>query len=633
MSRARKQQSPKRTAAVKALGEALQELMDRAGLTDKVVRRRLQSPTCPDEPMSAQLFADNMRIRLSGPVDAVIIGVVEAAAEALGEPAGQLYETITPLVHQIKGRRTVFQPPTASAVETIDTHTPVAVERSAPAVSDRAPSDVAPQTELQEQILREGVQWLTALLCDAEERRAAAELKVVFGHDELIARALVEIGAADPGAVALLLEAIRIQPGQGLSRSTALLSAITTLDARVAQRVALVPLPRATTPPAPALDPQQMFSRRMAAMLRRGDFDQPSREVAASLHDEVLDRHADSVLAGIITSGIDGPMLTAQLLEQMRIQHPQEMFACFRRLLQRTEATGHDELLDNLDRAMSADLRITLLSMLAHRSELPETFDRTDPGVRILATYLRSACANMFRTVTTQGGAPQLLMPDINVGYLIDSMPDLGSSLSLLAGGHIKDTAYLLARAVQDWDDCLAVAERSAPVMHLAETVLDMPAGPQLTGELLRTHPQSGALLFNAMIILDHPRFHTLLATLVGNHVTISSAAQMITIPNTERRYQIFEQLITKHPDLADPIIRTVVGHHTNSNNKITDLLPLDFEDAPLFYSRVHELLRDNAQNARTPGGYRERILLPDPVNDRPPPRHRPRRGNFFPGR
>ncbi|MGF0320892.1 hypothetical protein [Nocardia fluminea] len=281
---------------------------------------------------------------------------------------------------------------------------------------------------------------------------------------------------------------------------------------------------------------------------------------------------------------------------------------------------------------MSSYLGVAILAMMAHRDALPGVFDREDPDVALLAFYLRSAHRTLFGNVAAEGENAVLLGTDIHVGHLLDAVADLGSSLAQLAGGHIKNAATLLACAVQDWDNCLPTAELSAPVARVAATVLDMPAGPQLTGELLRAHPLSGALLINAMLTSNHARFPTVIASLVSNHVTIASAAQMITIPNIDRRLEIFERLITKHPDLADPIIRTVVDNHTAAGNKITDLLPLDFDEAPRFYSRVHELLRDKASN-RAPANYRERVVLPEPINDRPPMRPRPRRSNLSPGR
>ncbi|MGY2025913.1 hypothetical protein [Nocardia gipuzkoensis] len=447
------------------------------------------------------------------------------------------------------------------------------------------------------QELREKTEWLLTLLCDAEERQAAQELDATFGTDhDMLTQALVTIGDREPGAVAALLEEVRVGP-LGQASSTALLEKIRALDAEVADRIAAVPLRQGGHSRQESileLDPTRLFARRMTAMIRKGDLAQARREVAAKVRREPIGR-SESILGGIIESGPDGPELAKSLLNGLAARHRDELLLCVVDLLRCARAAQRTDLLSSLNAALDRDLRVSLLLMLSDSTRLPNKHGLDLEERRDLATFLAMLRADPSDLVTVLSDKRIADARNLSVGYLIENITDAAPILSLTAAARLDRTIHLLSCALSDWSarDGIGEVEWYKPVQDLAAAVLNMPAGSKLIAEMLLAHPDNGTLLFAAMQWSKNPYYPTMLAELVANHVTVTALAGMAVAPGNDlRRLRIFEKLVNETPTDADPIMRVVVATYP------TEVKALAEAAGERLSERVLELLDDEIRNA-----------------------------------
>lgn len=563
-------------ATTRQLNAELNKLLTEAGLTHKRVVDLTDGLDLTDKQRARQMGETP-----GGPSREFFDAIITTAADKLGRPVEDLLAVFLPLRARaqadIPGCKLPHQDPLVPP-----------------------PSD--PAGEVAETIgggsLADKTAWLLTLLCDGNEAGAAEQLEQVFRPgDSMLPTALVEVGRRLPGAVAALLDAV-CERGDG-ELGAEVFEAISDLDDEVAGRIAAVPWREKSRPAAPITsiletDPELLFGRRIAAVIRRGDFGQASREVVAKIHDPLGAQH--NILGGIIEISSDGPQLANLLLSSMAKSHREQMILCVVQLLRAARSIEGKALLRGFDNALSADLHATILLLLSHTSRIPNTHGPSE-GFTDLSGFLAAATPARLATALTE---EELLSAEgLAAGHLVEAVPDFGSILGRMTSARFNETATLLARALVDWDNRAGipgVPERYWPVQNLADSMLNMACGSQLTGAILKRHPESGTLLFHAMQWLDHPQFPPLLEAL-GNHVTIEALADMlVSVDKDMRRLRIFEKLITQTTAGAEPIIRTVVNHPIAA----TALLSPARKYAPALAEQLHALLSGEGEPRST---------------------------------
>ncbi|WP_433717473.1 hypothetical protein ACQP2U_43975 (plasmid) [Nocardia sp. CA-084685] len=573
----------------RVLNAALNQLMIDAGLTRKQVIA-MAGLDLTDKQCSRQ-----MGERRAGPSLSLFEAILSAAAHKLDISVDELGRTYLPLLRQAQAAASGSNPMTGSIAGQLGSSPAVL-----PVIGVSIPGPA--------RTLAEKAEWLANLLVDNDEQRAAAELDDVFGQDNsMLVEALVKVGALDPGMIAALLDEIRRRDGD--PRSTSLFEAIRSRDEQVAHRIAAVPLREAAgrKPSILESDPVRLFGRRMATLIQKGHADQACREIVARIGELLRATQTESILGGIIESSSNGPALASALLSVMAEDHREEMFRCVVQLLRHARSAERIDLLCSLDDALTPEMRATILLLLSRNSRLPNTHGLDSEELYDLAIFMKTLRETSTRLIAVVADEPIAHSRDLAAGHLVESIPHFGPILGLMVAARFTHTVHLLARALSDWDARVQAFNGFPawyqPVKDLAGAVLGMPAGMQLTSEMLTRHPRSGALLFDAMQSLNHARFPVLLAELVANHVTVDALAQTIVgVDEEPRRLRIFEKLIKDTPTDADPIMRQIVAKYPAQINK---MLPLAGKHAPQFTERMIELLSDQkSRKPRSPNPY-----------------------------
>ncbi|MFI6167738.1 hypothetical protein ACIBCN_13225 [Nocardia sp. NPDC051052] len=563
-------------ATTRELNAELNKLLTEAGLTHKRVVDLTDGLDLTDKQRARQMGETP-----GGPSRQFFDAIIAAAADKLDRPVEDLLDIFVPLRERAQADIPGCKPPQRVPL--------------VPPASD-PPGQLAGANG--GVTLADKTAWLLTLLCEGKEASAAEQLDEVFRlGDPMLPAALVEVGRRLPGAVASLLYAVCERGESGLGAE--LFEAITDLDEEVAGRIAAVPWREISPPPAPTTsilmtDPELLFGRRIAAVLRRGDVGQASREVVAKIRDPLGTQRG--ILSEIIEISSDGPQLANMLLSSMAKSHRDQMILCVVQLLRAARTIDGKALLRGFDNALSAELRATILLLLSHTSRIPNTHGPSDQFTD-LSGFLAAAAPARLATVLTEEEV--VSAEGLAAGHLLEAVPDFGSILGRMTSARFNETATLLARALFDWDTragILGVPERYWPVQNLADTMLNMTSGSQLTGAILKNNPESGTLLFHAMQWLDHPQFPALLEAL-ADHVTIEALADtLISVNQDLRRLRIFEKLITQPAAGAEPIIHTVVNHPIAA----TALLSPARKYAPPLAERLHAMLGGGRESGGT---------------------------------
>ncbi|PXX63187.1 hypothetical protein DFR70_106245 [Nocardia tenerifensis] len=563
-------------ATTRELNAELNKLLTDAGLTHKRVVELTDGLDLTDKQRARQMGETP-----GGPSREFFDAIIATAADKLGRRVEDLLEIFLPLRERAQADIPGGKLPQR------DPLVPPAPDSTGQSTSAIGQGSLTDKTA-----------WLLTLLCDGKEADAAEQLHEVSGPgDSLLPAALVEVGRRLPGAVAALLDAVCEREGDQLGAE--LYEAIRNLDEEVAERIAAVPWREKPDPPEPEhsildTDPELLFGRRIAAVIRRGDSGQASREVVAKIYDSRGTR--ESILSGLIEIDADGPQLVNMLLSSMAKSHREQMVLCVVQLLRAARTIEGKALLRGFDNALSTELRATILLLLSHTSRLPNTHGPS-AGFTDLRGFLAAATPSRLITALTEEEI--LCAEGLAAGHLVEAVPDFGSILGRMTSARFNETATLLARALVDWETRAGtpgVPERYWPVQNLADTMLNMTSGSQLTGAILKSHPESGTLLFHAMQWLDHPQFPVLLEAL-ANHVTIEALADtLISVNEDLRRLRIFEKLVTQTAAGAEPIIRSVVNHPIAA----TALLSPARKYAPPLAERLSALLGDDRRPPST---------------------------------
>ncbi|WP_194835075.1 hypothetical protein [Nocardia sp. XZ_19_369] len=591
------------------LNAELNKLISDAGLTRK------QAVLTGGLDLTDKQCSRQMGERRAGPTPELFEAILTAAARELGCPREELDRRYRPMLHAAQAAAAGSTPPVSPVVP----DTPAIV-----------PDLAVPHTPAQMSTLVEKAEWLADLLVRNEERRAAAQLGAVFGHDKaLLVEALVKLGALDPGMVAALLEAIRRR--DGAPRSTGLLDEIRKQDAQIGARIAAVPLREELGRKSTILesDPARVFGRRMAALIQNSHIDQARRETVARAEELAHGAHRDSVLAGIIEANGAGPTLAGTLLTDMAEDNCEEMLLYLVQLLRHVQPGERFALLCRLDEALTSELRGTIVRLLGNNERLPNNRDLDSPELRDFATFMKTLREDSHRLIAVITDEPIITFPDLAAGHLVESIPNFEPILGGMVTYRFEGTVQLLARALADWNSRVqqfdGFPHSYPPVTTLARAVLGLANGTRLTTAMLTCHPASATLLFDAMQNVDHPRFPVLLADLATNHVTTDALARLALDADKEpQRLRIFEKLVKDNPYDADTIMRRIAAEYSA---EILKVLAKSGEDAPRFTERMIELLND----PRTPGASPRRTPTPSaapisklPSAHRTPPPNRP---------
>ncbi|MEU3015619.1 hypothetical protein [Nocardia asteroides] len=416
--------------------------------------------------------------------------------------------------------------------------------------------------------------WLLALVSDGEEAVAVEHLTEEFGADQaLLSAALVEVGQRLPGAVASLLNVVRDHQGLGLPHSTGLFEAIKALDSDTAWKIANVP-PQAGAATAAwnptgilDIDPVLLFGRRVIKLTQRGMIEQACREIAAEIR-----APRGNILGSIIDASEGSASVVNTLLTALAKSHPDEFIQCVLEMIRRSRIPEDRSRLLAFDDALSEDLREMLLRSLSHASRIPNThthhFSAGFSDLVGLVSIMRVTPHRLAKALT----AEKIVTADgLSAAALLEAVTEFQAILEHMASNQLDHTVVLLARALAEWDLRLGIpgggAEQYRPVKNLAEVVLGSAFAYQLVGQMIRTHPNSGTLLFHAMQWLDDPRFPPLLTSLAASEVTLDDLIDaLVAISKDLRRQMVFEKLISHAPECLDTIIETVNNKYPYMN-------------------------------------------------------------------
>ncbi|MFE6926343.1 hypothetical protein ACFVAV_35405 [Nocardia sp. NPDC057663] len=290
----RKRPAPRVPKPVAEVCNAVIDLLERASITNEqfLVRR-------PDLGMNSKSMSRHL-LGQARPAPALVEAVVTVVATELGADPEALYDEF-PQLRRHTGRVELL----AGADKHIGT-------RPLPMVNRQLGDDE----------WRQRTAWWWSLILDGREFEAAIALDGLFGGDsDAEDRAVSLLALRDPGAVAALLRAV--EQTHGLDRAQNLLAAAESVGMGASTAVTEIPnsyLPDVSRPwetsDARLLDrsPEQLISRRLTALLRRGEKKQACAEMAALTESVGVDT-ADvmAVMANDLDADAAGELLTAMI--------------------------------------------------------------------------------------------------------------------------------------------------------------------------------------------------------------------------------------------------------------------------------------------------------------------------------